>query len=415
MSQHLIIIGASYAGQELAGTARSAGFQGAITVFGDEPEPPYQRPPLSKGFLLGTTEASRLPLVSPTYFNDRDITCRLSTPIDAINTEHKWVQTASGERLNYDWLALCTGARASLLPVPGAEHPNVYSLRSLRDAHDIQQMMAHTQGPVGVIGGGFIGLEVTAALTSAGLEVDLFESAHRLLARAVPEPISAAIKLRHQAAGVRIHLNSTIVGISPQPDDGLVVQTSAGNFACAAVVVGIGATPNIELAQQAGIACGRGIKTDACGRTNVPHVVAAGDCAEFPVPYAPDATLRVAESIQATKDLARAAASVITGLPKPITAVPWFWSDQYDLKLQMTGIMAPTDTWVWRGDFAKGTLFGLRQQRLGCAFSLNSPAEHMMSRKLLATSVPLSAQSLGNPEVPLQDFLIGEDILSLER
>lgn len=402
----LIIIGASYAGQELAGAARSAGFLGAITVLGDEAEPPYQRPPLSKGFLLGTTTANRLPLVSPTYFTDRDINCRLNTAVSRINIAHNWVQTTSGERLSYDWLALCTGARASTLNVPGIAHPKVYSLRNLNDARQIKQLMACTQGPVGVIGGGFIGLEVTAALASAGLEVDLFESAHRLLARAVPEPISAAVQLRHQAAGVRVHLNSTIKSLTSQAGGGLNVHSSLGDFACAAVVVGIGATPNIELAQQAGIACGRGISIDTCGRTSVAQVLAAGDCAEFPVPFAPDSSLRILESIQATKDVARAAGSVIAGVLKPVTAVPWFWSDQYDLKLQMAGIMAATDTWVWRGDLAgyKGTLFGLRQNRLGCAFSLNNPAEHIMSRKLIASAVTLSEQPLSNPKVPLTDL-----------
>jgi len=408
MSQpRLVIVGASYAGQELAGAARSAGFAGSITLLGHESEPPYQRPPLSKGFLLGTTQASRLPLVSPTYFSDRNIQCHLNTTVQALDIQQQSVLTTAGDRFDYDWLALCTGARARPLQVPGADHPKVFTLRSLADAQNIRQLMVSTQGPIAVIGGGFIGLEVTAALASAGLKVAVFESADRLLARAVPERISQSILARHEAAGVEVYCQHTLHRLSSQHDETLIVHTNSGDFPCAAVIVGIGALPNIELAQQAGIICDRGIVTDTYGQTSVPHVLAAGDCAEFPVPYAPDDRTRIPESIQATKDLARAAASVVAGQPKPITSVPWFWSDQYDLKLQMTGIMAANDTWVWRGDpaYTKGTLFGLRGHQLGCAFSLNSPAEHMMTRQLLAASTPLTEAELMDSTLPLKDFL----------
>lgn len=410
----LVIIGASYAGVQLAASARELGFEAPIVLLGDELHAPYQRPPLSKGLLLGKTAEDQLALRGPDFYAEQCIDLRLGVRATAIDLATRRVQLEGlegledGDHLHYGWLALATGARCRPLEVPGAELQGVYRLRSLDDALALKAALPQARSAC-VVGGGFIGLEVAAALKAAGAQVIVVEGQPRLLARIFPPAMSDYVAAAHRHRGVTLEMGRSVQALQGSQRVESVLLDDGRQIDCDMVVLGIGVLPNMELAQAAGIACAGGILTDALGRTSAPHVLAIGDVANAELPAVPGGPVRLRlESIQAANDGARAAATVLTGQPPPPAAVPWFWSEQHELKFQMAGLPAPGDQTVLRGDMASDrfTLFYLRDGAVVAAQSVNRPAEHMLARKLIANAAQIPAEVLADPAADLKPHAI---------
>lgn len=405
----LVIAGASHAGVQLAASAREQGFDGAIVMIGDEPHAPYQRPPLSKGLLTGKTTPGQLALRAESFYAENDIELRLGERVAALDPQARRVVLGDGSALAYDWLALAVGARCRPLPVPGGDLDGVACLRTMDDALRIAQA-SEQAGRVCIVGGGFIGLEVAAALAQRGATVTVVEAQPRLLARSVPALVSDFIAEAHRGRGVGIECACGIERLVGDAGRVRAVELSDGRrIDCDLVIAGIGVLPNVELAREAGLAVGNGIEVDTLGRTSAPKVFAAGDCAAMPTPFARRAGHRVRpESIQFANDSARAIASVLVGQERPHLAVPWFWSDQFDLKLQMTGLADPADEVVLRGrvDDGRFTAFFLSDGVIVAAHSVNRPAEHMIGRRLVAAAARVDARLLADESVDLKGLTV---------
>jgi 3-phenylpropionate/trans-cinnamate dioxygenase ferredoxin reductase subunit len=411
----IVIIGASYAGTQLALAARANGYAGDITMIGDEPHPPYQRPPLSKAFLRDEIDASSLPLQSPERFAEERIVLRTGVTALRIDRETRQVELSDGSSIGYGHLALTTGARCRTLACEGAGLANVHYLRDLADACATRDAASRARTAV-VIGGGFIGLEVAAALRTLGLEVAVVEMQDRLMQRAVPPLISTFLMQTHEQEGVRFHLSSRVRRLLGDETVEAVELESGNVIAADMVVAGLGVVPNVELAEACGLAVDNGIVVDRFARTSDPLIVAAGDCASYPNPWLnasgqggrADHCVRV-ESIQSANDLARVAAATLTDCVTPYEAVPWFWSDQYGYKLQMTGSSAGHEQIVLRGDVAGGkfTALYLREGTLIGADSVNRPLDHMAARRLVAARVRPDLAALEDESIPLKSLAPG--------
>jgi 3-phenylpropionate/trans-cinnamate dioxygenase ferredoxin reductase subunit len=383
MSAPLVVVGAGQGGLQVAESLRSGGYKEQLLLLGEEAHLPYQRPPLSKGLLLGEMEPQQLTLRQPVVYDRKGIEPRLQSRVVSLDRSHRTLGLADGTSLGYHKLVLATGARPRPLPLPGADAAGVHSLRTLDDTQAIAASLASARRVV-VIGGGFIGLEMAAVATKLGKVVTVVESAERLMARVVAPEISAFYQALHESNGCRILLGRGVNELLPDASGRVssVVLTDGETLSADMVVVGIGVQPNDELAAAAGIDCEGGVVTDACGRTSDPHVYAIGDCAARRLE---DASLRRLESVQNAVESAKACAAAILGQEKPFTAAPWFWSDQYDTKLQMVGLSTGSDETVLRGDpqarqfsycyFKAGELLAID--------SINRPADHMLGRKLL--------------------------------
>ncbi|MGB3070346.1 MAG: FAD-dependent oxidoreductase [Ottowia sp.] len=411
MSAHpasaLVIVGASYAGTQLAASLRELGFDAPIVLLGEERHAPYQRPPLSKGVLTGKTSLDALPLRGADFFESQGIDLRLGRRAIALDPGAQTLALDDGSTLKYGSLALATGARCRSLPVPGSELGGVFNLRTLDDALRVSDALSGAKQAC-VIGGGFIGLEVASALAARGAAVTVVESQPRLLARSFPPLMSDYLAEAHRQRGVELLLGHGVRALAGSNGQITHVELDGGcRIDCDMVVLGIGVEPNVELAQQAGIACDNGILTDALGCTSAPNVLAIGDVANAELPAVPGGPARMRlESIQAANDGARAAASALAGRPQPFEGVPWFWSDQHHLKLQMAGLPMPGDEVVLRGDRQtdRFSLFYLRDGALAASHSVNRPAEHMLSRKLIAKRVRIDPLRLQDESVDLKTF-----------
>lgn len=410
----LVIVGASYAGVQLAASARENGFDEPIFLVGDEPHAPYQRPPLSKGLLSGKTSADHLDLRGPDYFADNRIELLTGVRAQAIDRDTQQLVLGNGKRLAYGWLALATGARCRQLGVAGASLDGVFSLRTLEDALAVDEG-ARAARRVCVIGGGYIGLEVAASLRGRGLDVTVIVNNDRVLRRSMPAVMSAYVERAHRARGTDLRLGRQVRQLrsndggrvaAVELDDGAVVE-------CDMVVLGIGVVPNAELAIQAGLSVTDGIDVDDCGRASAPNVLAAGDVASMQVRRLRGGAVGVRlESIQAANDGARAAASALVGRLQPNTAVPWFWSDQFDLKFQMAGLTLPGDIPVVRGEVSadRFSVYYLREGVLAAVHSVNKPADHMLARKLIAAGAVYSPAELADLSFDLKRRLVLEKV-----
>jgi 3-phenylpropionate/trans-cinnamate dioxygenase ferredoxin reductase subunit len=401
----MLIVGAGLAGLTVAEALRTDGFDGNITLLGDEAHEPYHRPPLSKAFLLGEMEEAQLHMRAPELLAKKAITLRVGTGVAAIDPAAKSVTLADGTTLTYDGLALCTGSRLRTLPLAGADAKGVYGLRSLDDAKGIAHAL-HTAQHVVVIGGGFIGLEVAAAARKKGKQVTVLEAADRLMARVVAPLVSQFYLDLHSRQGVDVVLGAMVSELVTMNGNIAAVKTRDGrSFAADVLIVGIGILPNQELAQQAGLTCQGGIVVDACSRTSDPFIVAAGDCTARQLA---DGTWRRLESVQNASEQAKSAAAALLGKERAFTAAPWFWSDQFDVKLQMVGLSAGFDQVVTRGQPAdkKFSAYYYRAGQLIAVDSLNQPAEHMGARKLLAQGLSPSAEQLVDTGFALNSLLV---------
>ena len=408
----MLIIGAGLAGLTVAETLRAEGYAGAITLIGNEAHAPYQRPPLSKGFLLGETLEAQLMMRSAEVMGKKNIALKVGADVTAIDRAARQVTLGDGSTQSWEGLALCTGARLRPLPLAGADWNGVFGLRALDDSRAIKAALETAQNVV-IIGGGFIGLEVAAVARRKGKRVTVLEAAERLMARVVPPAISQFYRDLHGANGVEVVLGASVSQLVPAAANSqrriCGVKTGDGReFPADLVLVGIGVIPNAELAQAAGLEVAGGIVVDACGRTADPAIVAAGDCT---VRRLPDGSLRRLESVQNAMEQAKSAAVALLGRERPFTATPWFWSDQYDVKLQMAGLSAGFDSAVTRGaaevDAAgrKFSIYYFKSGRLIAIDSLNQSNDHLTGRKLLDTGVSPTPEQAADSGFDLASLL----------
>ncbi|ACA16734.1 FAD-dependent pyridine nucleotide-disulphide oxidoreductase [Methylobacterium sp. 4-46] len=397
----IVVVGAGQGGFQLGASLREGGYRGPVTLIGDEPGLPYGRPPLSKAYLAGKTDAEGLQLRPPAYYAEHGIRVRAGERVSAIDRSARQVLLASGEAVAYEQLVLATGARNRPLPVPGAELPGLFQLRSLAEADALRAALPGI-ARVAVVGAGFIGLEFAAVCAARGLSVTVIEGLDRALARALSPEMAGAVVAAHEAAGVRFRFGATVRGIAGETRARGVVLGDGSTVEADLVLVGIGVLPNQDLAEAAGLATGNGIHVDAMLATEDPAVSAIGDCAAHPSPHADGARVRI-ESVQNAVDGARCVAARLTGRPAAYAAVPWFWSDQGALKLQMAGLSRPDDAVVRRGAAGAGfSVFRYRGERLTCVESLNRPADHMIARRLIQAGVSPSPDQAADPAFDLK-------------
>ena len=405
-SAPIVVVGAGQAGQQLCDSLRRGGYEGRLVLVGDEPVLPYQRPPLSKKFLTGALEAERLLLRPASFYEKANVEVRLARRVTAIDRAARTLTLDDGEVLAWSGLALTTGTRIRPLSVPGAAEADVHYVRSLADGEALKTRLA-TAERLAVIGGGFIGLEVAAIARELGKQVVVIEAAERLMARAVAPLVSAFYAELHRAHGVEVLLGTGIEAIRGADGRHVVVTTDGRELAVDLIVAGIGVVPNSELAEVAGLACHNGIVVDVHARTSDPAIVAAGDCTWHMNGFL-ERDIRL-ESVQNAVDQAKTAAASLLGRDEPYRQVPWFWSDQYDVKLQIAGIGMPHDEAVLRGDPASRqfSVYYFRAGALVGVDSMNRPAEHMAARKLLGQGIALSPAQAADPAVDLMQIARG--------
>jgi len=403
----VVIVGASHAGVQAAVSLRQAGWQERIVLLSAEHDYPYHRPPLSKAFLSGEKDEEQLLLRAPDFYRGQEIELRLGEPALSIDAANRRVRTPS-EMLDYDRLILATGSKARTLSVPGADAKGIFTLRSIGDAREIRASMLAAENIV-VIGGGFIGLEFASTAIKHGKNVTVVEAQSRLLTRSLPQPIGDFIRDYHAGKGVTFHFGDSIdqFEVSECRVTGVQLST-AGRLPADLVLVGIGGVADTGFAEdlQLETAAG-GVNVDPHGLTSAPGVYALGDMAGFHNAYS-DTPMRL-ESVQNAVDQAKSAAAHITGKHAPLVAVPWFWTDQYDLKIQMAGLSKPGSRSILRGDPSSGafTLLEVVDARLVAAHSVNRAADHMASRRLIAEKPELDLSKIGDLDTPLLKAVVG--------
>jgi 3-phenylpropionate/trans-cinnamate dioxygenase ferredoxin reductase subunit len=377
----MVIIGAGHAAGQAAASLRQEKYTGPITIIGDEAHLPYQRPPLSKAYLSGSQEVDRVYLRAEKFYQEKEIDLKLSTRATAIDPDAKAVELEDGSKIDYDKLLISTGSRPRLLSIPGSDLGGIHYLRTIDDVDGIRADM-HEGANLVIVGGGYIGLEVAAVGVEQGLNVHVLEMEDRILQRVTTPTMSKYYDELHRGRGVQIHTNTGVTGFS---GDAKVQKVMCGDteFAADMVIVGIGIVPNIELAEAAGIICDNGIVVDDHCQTSNPDIYAAGDCTNHPNALL-DRRLRL-ESVPNAMDQARTSASNMLGGDKSYAAIPWFWSDQYELKLQMVGFSADGNREVLRGDMASNqfAVFYLKDNTVVAADTVNSPKEFMLCKQLV--------------------------------
>lgn len=398
----VLIVGGGQAGGETAAELRKQGFGGRIVIVGEEPFLPYKRPPLSKAYLAGACGEEQLYMMQAANLEKVGIEYRGGVPVERIDRAAKQLVLANGETLAYDKLVLATGGRARAMPVPGSDKPNVFLLRTIADVQKIRARCEPGRR-VAIVGGGFIGLEAAAVLIKKELKVTVLEGLPRVLARVTCPEVSAFFERMHREAGVDLRTGVQVTGFDGEPEVNRVRLNDGSAIDTDFVVVGIGLIPNTELATAAGLEVDNGIVVDEYARTSDPDIYAAGDCSNHPSSFL-GRRVRL-ESVQNAMEQARAAARNLLGKNEPYHMVPWFWSDQYDLKLQMVGISAGFDQLVLRGDPATQRNFAafyLKEGRLIAADTVSRPQDFMFAKKLVAAGAVIDPAQLADETVALK-------------
>jgi len=397
----IVIIGAGQAAAQAIATLRAEAYTGALTLIGEEPFPPYQRPPLSKAYLSGDFARDRLFLRPDSFYAESQCKMLLNTRATTIDRARKVVQLSDGVALPYERLLIATGARVRTLPLKGSDLKGVHYLRGIADVDAIRPRLV-PGSRLAVVGGGYIGLEVAAVAVKRGVDVTVIEAADRVMVRAVTPRMSAFYEQYHRSAGVKFLLNATAQAFQGTSAVQAVV-TSGGTVPADIALVGVGVVPNQEIAAEAGISCNNGIVVDEYAATSDPDIFAAGDCTNHPAFAGGRVRL---ESVQNAIDQAKHAALGIVGRPSAYSEVPWFWSDQYDLKLQIAGLARSGDVVVLRGDpqTRKFAAFHLRDGVLAAVEAVNSAPDYIAGRRLIAARARVAPERLADVTVPARSL-----------
>jgi 3-phenylpropionate/trans-cinnamate dioxygenase ferredoxin reductase subunit len=400
MHERIVIVGAGQSGAQAVATLRSEGFAGDITLVGDEPYAPYQRPPLSKAYLMGTMERDRLFLKPDAFY--REAKCDLILGVAATKIErdaHK-VILSDGRALAYDKLLLATGSRVRPIRCPGSELSGIHYLRGIADVDALRELVGQGK-KLAIVGGGYIGLEVAAVAAKRGVDVTVFEAMDRLMARAVSVPVSDFYAKVHRAAGVKVLLDTGVEAFEGT-DKLEAIRAGGKSYPTDVALVGIGIVPNVELAREAGLGCDDGIVVnERSAATGDPAIFAAGDCTRH---IGREGTALRLECVQNAIDQAKHAALSMLGKPSVYKEVPWFWSDQYDLKLQIAGLARPTDHLVLRGspDARKFAVFHLRDGAIAAVEAVNAAPEYLVGKRLIAEGKKIAPERLADTSVPMK-------------
>lgn len=397
----MVVIGAGQGGIQAAESLRDEGWEGEIVLFGDEPHPPYHRPPLSKEALLETLDFSDILLRGPDDIAARGIDFRPGVHALAIDRAARTVALDDGSVQPYEGLVIATGGHNRRLPIPGGDLPDISSLRSIDDAWKFAEALGRSR-TVLIVGAGFVGLEIAACCRLCDKDVTVIEREARVLARAVPPVMSEVYARLHRERGVVLELGTSVLEVLAQDGKACGLRLGDGRvLAGDLIVAGIGLVPNDRIAAAAGLPCEHGVIVDACARTVDPDIVAVGDCTA--TAHAPGQPLHRLESVQNAVEQARAGAAALMGREKPFVAAPWFWSDQYDIKLRSVGRSAGHDRVVIRGDEAnyRFSAFYFRDGLFLGADSLNAVQDHAAARKILDRGLPLTPEEVADPKFEL--------------
>lgn len=397
----VVVIGGGQAAAQTVASLRQEGFIGRIVLVSAEPFLPYQRPPLSKGFLAGEVPQERLQIRDGNFYRQSDIELRTGVTVRSVRLADRTVHMDDGDSLAFDHLVLATGSRARLLHAAGSDHPRLLYLRTLIDAQALRPLLVEGARLV-LVGGGYIGLEIAAVARKLGIDVSVLEAAPQLLARVTSARVGTFYRDLHRAHGVEIRCDQVVSRIDGPAIRPRVITEQGERFEADVVVAGIGAVPNVELAEDAGLVCNHGIVVDEFCCTSVPGIYAAGDCTEQPA--ARHGSQVRLESVPNAIEQGRTVAATICGKQKPNRQVPWFWSDQYDVKLQTAGLQRGHDRQVVRGDPATRSfaVFYFRGDRLVSVDAINRPAEFSMARAWIAGDQAIAADRLADDSVPLK-------------
>jgi 3-phenylpropionate/trans-cinnamate dioxygenase ferredoxin reductase subunit len=395
----ILTIGAGHAGGSVVALLRQYGFDGEIILAGEEHAPPYQRPPLSKAWLKGEAELETLLLRPESFYAEQRISLRTGVTATAIDAVAKTVTFTDGTVETYDTLILATGSIARKLPIPGADRPELIELRTLHDAERLKAAL----GPgkrLAVVGGGYVGLEAAASARALGAEVVVIERMDRVLQRVASEPLSAFFTAHHRQNGVEIRTGVEVTGFEAEG----VRLADSELIAADAVLVGVGAMACDALARTAGLLCENGVVVDETARTSDATIYAIGDMTQRPIPAMGGRVMRL-ESVPNALEQAKQVAAAITGRPAPAPEVPWFWSDQYEIKLQIAGLPFDADRQVVRGDPEGGrfAVFHLIGDRIVCVEAVNAPPEFMAGRQIIGRGTAVDPAKLADTTVSMKE------------
>jgi len=405
MLSRIVIVGAGQAATQAATSLRAGGYDGQLVLLGNEGLLPYQRPPLSKAYLSGAMGLDRVVLKPMEAWAEDKVEVHLDAEATKLDRQAKSVTTRNGQVFAYDALILATGSRVRVLPCPGADLVGVHYLRSIADADGLGQDLRSGKRLV-VIGGGYIGLEVAAVARKAGLEVTILEAAPRVLARVAPPVISDFFQSLHRDAGVTILTDVKVTALEGAKHVSGVALADGRTIAADLVLVGIGIIPNAELAREASLKADDGIETDLDARTSDPAIFAIGDCASRPLVHYGQRRSRL-ESVHNALEQAKLAAAAILGQPRPVEEAPWFWSDQYDIKLQIAGLSTGATQSVVRGDPSQKrfAVFHLdADNRLLAVDAINAPPEFIVGKQVIARHGQLAPARLADMSVSMKEI-----------
>ena len=403
MTQIYIVVGAGHAAGQAVATLRSKGFDGRIIMIGDERYVPYERPPLSKAVLAGELELERTFLKKENWYPEKNIEFYPNTLVTKLDRHHKTVTTSTGEVLTYDKLLLATGTRVRKLQAPGADLGNIFYLRAIDDTLAIKEKMKPGANVV-IVGGGYIGLEVAAVAVKTGCHVTVLEGLERVMSRVVAPEVSAFYHHVHTHAGVVIKTGMAVIGFEGEGNVQRVLCADDSVYEADMVIIGVGVLPNVELAAEGDLAVDNGIIVDEHCQTSDDNIWAAGDCTNHPNSLL-GRRLRL-ESVQNAVDQGKTAANAMCGELKEYAEIPWFWSDQYDLKLQIVGLSEPGDEVVIRGNPAdrKFSAIYLRHGKFVAINAINMIKDFMAAKKLIAEGKLLDPDRAADAEVALKDM-----------
>jgi 3-phenylpropionate/trans-cinnamate dioxygenase ferredoxin reductase subunit len=399
----VVIAGAGHAGGTVAALLRQYGYDRPITLVGGEDSPPYQRPPLSKAWLQGKADPDSILLKPASWYAEHGCAMRMGTEIESIARGGREVRLSDGSTLNYDHLVLATGVSARKLAIPGAALGGIFALRTIADAEQLKQALVPGKRLV-LIGGGYVGLEVAASARALGIEVVVIEREPRCLARVASAPLAEFFHAYHAGRGVRFEVGAGVIAFEGGEDVETIRLDDGRSIQCDVAVIGVGAVPNDNLARDAGLLCGDGILVDGVARTSDSAIFAVGDVASR---LLPGLTNRIRlESVPNALEQAKQVACAITGREPPAVEVPWFWSDQYDLKLQIAGLAAGSNEQVVRGnpDSGKFAVFHLKDGQVRCVEAVNAAPEFIIGKRLIASGQTVGLDRLMDVGISMKEI-----------